>query len=164
MSEQKKEKKKSSTNRYKENRGWVKAKDLPINEEGFRCCRYCNQSVKPPKRTFCSAECVHEHRLRSDGTYLRRQVYARDKGICAICNIDTKKTARDLHGLKGVEHDEMRKKYNIHKKRKVTSMRKNGGGLWDADHIQRVVDGGGECGMENVRTLCISCHKIITFG
>lgn len=153
-----------STDRYLKDRGWVKASDLPINEEGFRCCRYCNGSVKPPKRTFCSESCVHKHRLRSDGTYLRQQVYLRDRGICAICNIDTKQTARLLHKLKGDEHDAIRDKYNIHKKRKVTSIRKNGGGLWDADHIVRVIDGGGECGLDNIRTLCISCHKIITFG
>lgn len=32
-------------------------------------------------------------------------------------------------------------------------------GLWDADHIQSIRDGGGLCGMDNYRTLCIPCHK-----
>ena len=39
---------------------------------------------------------------------------------------------------------------------------KLGGGLWDADHIIRVADGGGMCGLENIRTLCIPCHKSVT--
>jgi HNH endonuclease len=30
--------------------------------------------------------------------------------------------------------------------------------FWDADHIVAVKDGGGECGLENLRTLCIFCH------
>jgi 5-methylcytosine-specific restriction endonuclease McrA len=30
---------------------------------------------------------------------------------------------------------------------------------WDADHIVPVVEGGGECGLSNFRTLCIPCHK-----
>lgn len=30
---------------------------------------------------------------------------------------------------------------------------------WDADHIIPVCEGGGQCGIENYRTLCIPCHK-----
>lgn len=30
---------------------------------------------------------------------------------------------------------------------------------WDADHIKPVVEGGGLCGLENYRTLCVPCHK-----
>ena len=33
------------------------------------------------------------------------------------------------------------------------------GHLWQADHIVPVVEGGGECGLENIRTLCTSYHK-----
>jgi 5-methylcytosine-specific restriction enzyme A len=33
---------------------------------------------------------------------------------------------------------------------------------WDADHIVPVVDGGGQCGLENYRTLCHPCHKAAT--
>jgi hypothetical protein len=31
--------------------------------------------------------------------------------------------------------------------------------LWDADHIRAVVDGGGECGLDNMQTLCVWCHR-----
>ena len=30
---------------------------------------------------------------------------------------------------------------------------------WDMDHKTPVVEGGGECGLENLRTLCLWCHK-----
>lgn len=33
---------------------------------------------------------------------------------------------------------------------------------WDADHIIPVVEGGGQCGLENYRTLCHICHKKAT--
>jgi 5-methylcytosine-specific restriction endonuclease McrA len=33
---------------------------------------------------------------------------------------------------------------------------------WDADHIVPVAEGGGECSLENYRTLCHPCHKIET--
>lgn len=34
--------------------------------------------------------------------------------------------------------------------------------FWDADHIVPVVEGGGECGLDNYRTLCQPCHKAET--
>jgi 5-methylcytosine-specific restriction enzyme A len=150
-------------NRYLENCGFIDPQVLPLNPDGYRACRYCKKSVKPPKRTFCSADCVHEYRIRSDGSYLRECVFARDQGVCAICLIDTKETAELLTSTKGEIRDQILKSHNIHKTRKINP-EKNGGGLWDADHITPVKDGGGECGMENIRTLCISCHKIITFS
>ena len=30
---------------------------------------------------------------------------------------------------------------------------------WDADHIVEVIEGGGECGLDNYQTLCCPCHK-----
>ena len=33
---------------------------------------------------------------------------------------------------------------------------------WEADHIVPVVEGGGQCGMENYRTLCVRCHWKVT--
>jgi 5-methylcytosine-specific restriction endonuclease McrA len=30
---------------------------------------------------------------------------------------------------------------------------------WQADHIIPVVEGGGECGLDNIRTLCTPCHR-----
>ena len=31
--------------------------------------------------------------------------------------------------------------------------------LWEADHILPVAEGGGECDLENIRTLCLICHR-----
>ena len=31
--------------------------------------------------------------------------------------------------------------------------------FWDCDHCISVVEGGGECGIENYQTLCQPCHK-----
>jgi 5-methylcytosine-specific restriction endonuclease McrA len=41
----------------------------------------------------------------------------------------------------------------------VLSFRRN---WWDMDHTIPVIEGGGECGLENLRTLCILCHKKVT--
>ena len=34
--------------------------------------------------------------------------------------------------------------------------------FWDIDHIVPVVEGGGSSGPENLRTLCLKCHKQVT--
>ena len=34
--------------------------------------------------------------------------------------------------------------------------------LWDADHIVPVAEGGGECDLANMRTLCLKCHRQVT--
>ncbi len=34
--------------------------------------------------------------------------------------------------------------------------------LWQADHELPVVEGGGQCGLENFRTLCVPCHHAET--
>jgi 5-methylcytosine-specific restriction endonuclease McrA len=31
-------------------------------------------------------------------------------------------------------------------------------GCWDVDHLLPVVEGGGSCGLDNLRTLCLRCH------
>ena len=140
----------------------VDAKLLPKDENGNTCCRWCNKPVLPPRRTMCSPKCVHELSLRINGRYLRNCVYERDKGVCAICKIDTKITAKQARELTGQDLDEFLKKYGISKKRKLW-VKKHGGGLWDADHIIPVKDGGGMCGLDNIRTLCIMCHKNVTY-
>ena len=136
----------------------IDAKLLPKNEDGFTCCRWCNGSVKPPKKTMCSPECVHEILIRTSTNYLRTCVYKRDKAICAMCGVDTKDIAKQAINLVDKEREEFLKEYSISLKRKIW-IKKHGGGLWDADHIVPVVKGGGLCGLDNLRTLCIKCHK-----
>jgi 5-methylcytosine-specific restriction endonuclease McrA len=33
---------------------------------------------------------------------------------------------------------------------------------WDMDHLVPVIEGGGGCGLDNLRTLCIPCHRAET--
>lgn len=139
----------------------IDAKLLPKDENGFTCCRWCSGPVKPPKKTMCSPECVHEILIRTNTNYLRTCVYKRDKAICALCNLDTKDIAKKAILLEGEAREIFLKEYSISLKRKIW-MKKHGGGLWDADHINPVMNGGGKCGLDNLRTLCIKCHKQVT--
>jgi hypothetical protein len=42
--------------------------------------------------------------------------------------------------------------------------RVSAGSFWQADHLVPVAEGGGCCGMENLRTLCAPCHAQVTAG
>lgn len=132
---------------------------------GFRLCRQCRKEVQPPRRTFCSDECVHEWKLRSDPKYLREQVYLRDLGQCARCGVDTRLQKIKLEDvLRACRYDEGSPEYValIASLRLTRSEARKS--LWQADHIRPVEDGGGECDIGNIQTLCVKCHKAKTAG
>lgn len=122
-------------------------------------CRWCKGDIPKKRRTFCSVECVHEYKLRSNNRYMRHVVYKRDRGVCGICLVDTKcigKLVRDD------TTGNVRVEYGIPPHRKVWK-RKFGGGIFDVDHIHPVQQGGGCCGLDNLRTLCLACHRAVTW-
>jgi 5-methylcytosine-specific restriction endonuclease McrA len=95
---------------------------------------------------------VHEHKLRSDPGYLREEVFKRDRGVCAECGLDTEKLRRRFRRLTRSERRKEAASLGLNPSR----------ALWHADHIVAVVEGGGECDLDNMRTLCIPCHKQAT--
>ena len=72
--------------------GWV-----PRRQKGL--CRWCGAAVPKGRFTFCGDACVHEWKLRTDPGYLREQVFARDRGVCALCGVDTEALRRDKRKL-----------------------------------------------------------------
>lgn len=49
-----------------------------IDSVGVFLFRVLQVEVPPPKVTFCSPACVHEHRLRTSGTYVRQCLRVRE--------------------------------------------------------------------------------------
>lgn len=124
-------------------------------ERGRRTlCRWCSLEVPPRRRTFCSAYCVNEWRLRTDPGYLRERVLERDRGICALCGVDTLAAWISIKRARGVHRVKLLQEWGLKKMMRAS--------LWDADHILPVVRGGGECDLENIRTLCLKCHREVT--
>ncbi|HKO56647.1 MAG TPA: HNH endonuclease [Thermoanaerobaculia bacterium] len=119
-------------------------------------CRWCKREVGGRRRTFCSDACVHQWRLRSSTSYLRDCVFERDRGICAICRLDTVKLRRRVMRLPFA--DRMRELRALQQRGAIAKRRKT---WWEADHIVAVVEGG-DSNLENIRTLCIPCHRMVT--
>jgi 5-methylcytosine-specific restriction protein A len=131
--------------------GFADPELLPKGPNGRSLCRWCNLEVPPKRSTFCSDWCVNEWKLRTQPGYLRDQVFERDRGICAGCGIDCEAEIRRLKRVRAEKRAEAWKAWGLRPRQRRT--------LWDADHIIPVVEGGGECDLDNIRTLCLRCHK-----
>lgn len=134
--------------------GWVDRKSVPRGPNGRGICRWCSLEVPRRRFTFCSAFCVHEWKLRTQPGYVREKVYERDRGVCSGCGVDTLAASRQLRYSRG----ERRKALLLHWGLRTRTRRS----LWDADHIVPVAEGGGECDLDNIRTLCLRCHRAAT--
>ena len=135
--------------------GRAEPSELPAGPNGRPLCRWCQLELPPGRRrTFCSEWCVAEWRLRTDPTYLRDRTYDRDRGVCAACGTDTQAAYLQLKRSRGAARARLLAHWGL----KTLNRRS----LWDADHIVPVVEGGGECDLQNIRTLCLSCHRAAT--
>jgi 5-methylcytosine-specific restriction endonuclease McrA len=97
---------------------------------------------------------VHEWKLRTDPAYLRDRVFTRDRGVCAACGADTEALRKHLRKLDYGARRQFLKEWRLKE-----ACRRS---LWDADHIIPVAEGGGECDLDNMRTLCLKCHRAVT--
>jgi 5-methylcytosine-specific restriction endonuclease McrA len=134
--------------------GWVDRRSLPKGPNGRNLCRWCSLEVPKGRITFCSAWCVNEWKLRTDPGYLRDRVLERDAGICAKCGVDCITEFRKLRLARGRRRAGVWSQWGL-----IPGQRRS---LWDADHIVPVTEGGGECDLDNLRTLCLRCHRDAT--
>ena len=146
----------------------VHSQKRPLGPNGERLCYNCKGPLPKDRRMFnCSPECSEEWRCKTSPSYMRFILHTRDKGVCALCGVDTDALKKEYAALRDRlkethtyrycegEAGEFLKAHGIPWGRSTSDW-------WDADHIVPVTEGGGECGLENLRTLCIPCHKIET--
>ena len=133
--------------------GWADKAELEKGPGGRNLCRWCSLEVPAGRLTFCSEFCVEEWKLRSNPGHLRERVFSRDKGVCAICRVDCQAALMQLKKSRGTARLKLQTEWGVKGNRKS---------LWDADHVVPVVEGGGECDLSNMRTLCLRCHRAQT--
>ena len=133
-------------------------------------CRWCWGDVQPPRRTFCSQICVDEFRMETDWKFVRHVVQKRDAGVCVFCGIDTAWLVNVLLHLRGIEWwngtvqgdgdgSHSSKRWVVLHRRLLDCATYRD--PWEADHIHARADGGRDH-PDNLRTLCIRCHKART--
>ena len=155
----------------------IRWKNLPPvrhNEFGGYLCRLCKAPTADDSRYWCSRRCLEQFLLESNGDFVRSKLFERDGGVCAECGVDGAKMNAALAELKDdLLHPML---MSIHpmivatlRAEGWTNVRTRGRGsyadaiaftsCWEADHITSVAEGGGQCGLDNFRTLCFVCHK-----
>lgn len=145
--------------------------------KGF--CRGCQQPVPKGRYTWCSDACVEANLIKLSPATARAKVEERDHGICSQCGVDTERCRRVLWHVAGQHavYRDGRYHYDIDaataalflltlwrpRRRSYTWLDVSSAGhFWEADHTIPVVEGGGECELDNYRTLCIPCHRAET--
>lgn len=138
--------------------GWADPKQLPQSTNGRPLCRRCSGEIRrgSGRRTFCSDDCVVQWKIRTQPDFAAEQVHARDKGVCLTCRRDCDALFRKVRVTKRALRPRRMQElglpaYLLRRRR-----------YWEVDHIQPVVEGGGSCGLDNLRTLCWECHRQAT--
>ncbi|PVU94269.1 hypothetical protein BB561_002677 [Smittium simulii] len=156
---------------------------------GYALCRYCGKELTTSKQTFCNEICVQEFTIRTQPKIVRQKLLERDNGICALCmfpahayyqkvaNAESYELAmRILDSLeneisslwaKKLKSIRIKENWTTVPSANTTAGRElcklvKPGMFWEAAHIIDIADGGGVCGLNGYRTLCVPCHEIET--
>jgi len=137
-------------------------KDYPKrkNDNGKWLCRWCGSELTGRKTSWCGPQCSDEVFIRCWPGHASFMVWQRDRGICSNCGLDTEKRRDTL--LK------IRRRFGFEIFNAIQMRYRKLGfppvyqSWWEADHIIPVSEGGGQCGLNNYRTLCVPCHKAET--
>lgn len=122
---------------------------------------------------FCSAVCLHEFRIRSSPSYARQAVYRRDRGVCTHCRLDGGLLDRVIARLRvgllpAPQGDPAEAPIPVEEGERTAlwliealglGRRRRPCSLWQVDHRIPFSDGGADCGLGNLRTLCLACHR-----
>lgn len=124
---------------------------------------------------FCKSECERKFAVKTNGQAARRGLFRRDRGVCETCHLDCALMVRRVQSIeRGTKSWRIRRKQLLEdvypdfvtaagdKAVTVLVERATAGAAWQADHITPVYKGGGQCDLDNLRTLCTACHHQVT--
>nr|XP_029144522.1 DNA annealing helicase and endonuclease ZRANB3 isoform X2 [Arachis hypogaea] len=135
------------------------------------CQKQCmGKNAKAPEffeDLFCNLACYEEYRMRTSNRFLRQELFQIEHGVCTNCLLDCHKLVEHIKPLSLERRREYIEKVapKVAKRKKMLEKLVNDpteGNAWHADHIIPVYQGGGECKLENMRTLCVACHYDVT--
>lgn len=106
-------------------------------KKGF--CAWCKKPLSGRRRTWCSNECLEEFYLRVDWKTASANAIKKANNKCSLCKIDVWELYTAMCKVPKYKH-----KYNVHS--------------FEVDHIVPVCEGG-DNEPDNLRVLCVFCHK-----
>lgn len=142
------------------------------------CFPGCIIHVHSDASLFCDGDCREQYFVRKSSAAVRFATEAADAGVCSSCHVDCERLRQDL--ISAVVSSDATSEENIFQVRRKLVERHHplmmffpnlverairtpvAGNLWHADHILPVSQGGGECTLENIQTLCVACHQLKT--
>lgn len=122
-----------------------------VDEQGHPLCLTCKKPLTGRRWSYCDDACM----LANRPAMAVSAVEKRDRGVCTLCGLDTVWLSHWIRSFPRHLQNTIARCYGVPPSRQL-------GRLWDLDHIIPVSEGGGQCGLENFRTLCIPCHKAET--
>jgi len=139
-------------------------------------CGWCQAPIPDgaSNQRFCSSSCQEKLAVTHASGAARMQVFAEERGVCRLCALDAHALFERVKGMEPPERYQeylrvgikarqvqaklTRKAQPNTKATKAMLQNPSEGMLWQADHIVPVAEGGGECDLSNLRTLCTTCH------
>ena len=139
-------------------------------------CLICGDAYDDARREalghpFCGEPCAKSFRVKTRVGFARAELFKLERGVCQACGLDcdallskliaepsVPERARMLEAAGGTVP------FVCFSSARAAAIARapRAGDLWQADHIVPVAEGGGECGLENFRTLCDGCHRRAT--
>eukprot|EP00916_Digyalum_oweni_P012075 GHVL01019962.1.p1 GENE.GHVL01019962.1~~GHVL01019962.1.p1 ORF type:complete len:229 (-),score=27.40 GHVL01019962.1:265-951(-) len=114
---------------------------------------------------FCCGKCRAAYFGTRSQSSLRYQLFQSERGVCNMCRLDCTELLQSLQNTKN-EDERIKILLKISpqwmdepKLLKRLIKTPLAGYVWNADHIKPVEMGGGQCGLDNIQTLCCVCHK-----
>ena len=129
---------------------------IPHSDAPRGTCRWCGEPIlheegeragEVNRRRRWHQACVDVYNA-TDPRQARRTVRKRDRGVCAVCRLDTRQLKREIKGRGSAK--KLRAKGFVPRR-----------SLWELDHIVPLIDGGSH-DLDNLQTLCTPCHKTKT--
>lgn len=134
---------------------------------GRKFCRWCHLEVPAFRSAWCGDECVNEY-LSIAGSAIREFIFERDGGKCVLCGLNLK-FAREIkswaieHAREMLEESDWGHSYQLYKavSRFFEELHWSELTAYETDHIVPLAEGG-LTHPDNLRTLCVPCHKAAT--
>ncbi|CAG9466200.1 unnamed protein product [Pedinophyceae sp. YPF-701] len=130
--------------------------------------------VESASLLVCGEGCFKVYLARCTTGGLRAQLGKLERGRCRLCGTNCRDLVSRLQGITRYSHPtdwkERRRQVvkrvaprflTMRSKKRLENLLEKAveGNAWEADHIVPVYEGGGECTVDNMRTLCIPCHE-----